>query len=310
MRLAHISDLHLCTRYRKEMTYYIDRLISYAVERNVDHLVIAGDISHTAHYNDFSFLRDILDKYGFLNPQKLSMTIGNHDIFGGVHFAEDIIDFPYISKSLDYTKRVHQYCNFFKESFDNIYRPVENSFFPYAKDLDHIVLIGINSIAYYSIFDNLFASNGRVSNAELEGIRKILQNEKNKNKVKCIVLHHHFMPNRLCYKKYNNKIWNWIENQSMKIYRKNKLLKLFSNYKVDLVLHGHVHNNIEYKMNGIRFLNGGGSLEEKQQGRLFINFIDVDQENINIQIEKIKTIGQESKELNNILYPVRQTVFA
>jgi predicted phosphodiesterase len=46
----------------------------------------------------------------------------------------------------------------------------------------------------------------------------------------------------------------------MKLRGKKKLLKLFGESNVDLVLHGHLHENHEYWRGSIRFLNGGGSV--------------------------------------------------
>ena len=81
MKIAHISDLHLNTIY------------SYSLENKADHLVITGDLTDNASEKDFEILRNLFRKNGLLNSERLSLVIGNHDIFGGLQSAEEIFFF-------------------------------------------------------------------------------------------------------------------------------------------------------------------------------------------------------------------------
>ena len=58
----------------------------------------------------------------------------------------------------------------------------------------------------------------------------------------------------------------------MKLRGKKKLLKLFLESNVKLVLHGHSHEMKEYFREGIRFVNSGGSVDNslKDESSLFL----------------------------------------
>ena len=67
-------------------------------------------------------------------------------------------------------------------------------------------------------------------------------------------------------------MWNKIEDYTMKLRGKKKLLKLFLESNVKLVLHGHSHEMREYFREGIRFVNAGGSVDNniKEEASLFL----------------------------------------
>ena len=66
-----------------------------------DHLVITGDLTHNADYEDLEILRNLFQEYGLLNSERLSLVIGNHDIFGGPQAAEEVFQFPEKCKQID-----------------------------------------------------------------------------------------------------------------------------------------------------------------------------------------------------------------
>jgi 3',5'-cyclic-AMP phosphodiesterase len=82
--IAHISDLHLNSFYNDSIFRRINYLLKQISENKVDHLIITGDITDNASEKDFEIFRRMLNKYGFMNGEKLSIIPGNHDIFGGV----------------------------------------------------------------------------------------------------------------------------------------------------------------------------------------------------------------------------------
>ena len=66
-----------------------------------------------------------------------------------------------------------------------------------------------------------------------------------------------------------------------------RLLNLFNMYEVDLVLHGHFHENIEYVRKGIRFLNAGASVKSNDPNELQINFIEINPHKIITETHKL-----------------------
>ncbi len=73
----------------------------------------------------------------------------------------------------------------------------------------------------------------------------------------------------------------------MKLTKKKKLFQLFNLYKVDLVIHGHVHDSNEYYRKGIRFLNAGASVLGTVPDELKINFINIKNSKLYTEINKI-----------------------
>ncbi len=282
--MAHISDLHLYTEHKPKNLYYTQKLIEYALQQNIQHLVITGDITHDASEEDFKHMRRLLESYGLLHSQKVSLVIGNHDIFGGIHLAEDILTFPDKCRAADYRNKIEQFRYYFYETFLDCYHPFSKELFPYAKIIGDIVLIGMNSIAPYSKIKNLFASKGRVDKLHLQGLRKISQWNKVKDRLKIVLVHHHFGSTR---KKEKQNLLENIESHHMKLRKRKKIIRIFQSLGIDLVLHGHVHISNQYHKKRIHFVNAGATVEGLQRDFLHINFIQIAQKHLRVDIQQI-----------------------
>lgn len=275
MRIAHISDLHFNTKLKRENIQKTKRLIRYALDCGAEHFVITGDISDNADEKDFKILRELLKNFNLLRSEKASIVIGNHDIFGGPQTVQEIVNFPRKCLAVNYHNKVTLFVQSFKELFQNTIRLHEESFFPYAKVLKNILFVGLNSIDEYSRIKNPFASNGHISKLQRHGIKALLSRNEFKEKIKIILTHHHFYPKNVASHSSERTMWNRIENHTMKLRGKKKLLKLFLENNVKLVSHGHSHEMKEYFREGIRFTNSGGSVDNhrKEEASMFI--IDV-----------------------------------
>ena len=274
MRIAHISDLHLCGQHKKNNIEKTDRLIRHALDNGVQHLVITGDISDNADENDFLVFKEILRKYNMLSSEKTTIVIGNHDIFGGPQTAQDVLNFPSKCILVDYHEKVLKFVNHFKELFVNAVFPHEEMFFPFLKEFKDTLLIGLNSIDHYSRLKNSFASNGKVSNQQIKALKRLLTAPEFKDKVKIVLIHHHFYKKNMPAKSSENTLWNKIENFTMKLRGKKKLIRLFIKNNVKLVLHGHSHDMVDYYRKGIRFINAGGSIDNESSTELSLYIID------------------------------------
>lgn len=304
MKIVHISDLHLCHKYRSENIMKTEKLLKYASRVQADHLVITGDVSHDAQVNDYKIFRNLLQKYGFLSSDRATIVIGNHDIYGGVHFATDILKFPSRCVATDYNEKVNIFVDHFRELFDNTLQADNSSAFPFAKSIDNLVLIGINSIAPYSKIKNAMASNGKISNEDFERIKKLLKKDEFSDKQKIVVMHHHFKFSASFDTTDQINILNFIEKHTLKLYDKKKILKLFKKHFVELLLHGHVHSNGEYESHGIRFLNGGGSIDDYVDFRPKLNHLTFNNGNIKVQkliLDWEKSTLKNPKPVNRLL---------
>ncbi|MDH7605654.1 MAG: metallophosphoesterase [Melioribacter sp.] len=286
IKLAHISDLHLCKNYKKQNIRRLQHLIKLAVEENIDHLIITGDISDNSNENDYIILRKILETNKLFNFDKTSLVIGNHDIFGGIQSINDISNFPLKCLQTNYEEKILSFKNYFKELFENTIT-VSKNIYPYAKIIGNIVLIGLNSIDKYSKVKNPFASNGKISKQQKKELKKLFDLPSIKSKLKIIMIHHHFYKNNVEAKSSFNALWNKIESYTMKLRGKKKLIKLFKKNNVKLVLHGHSHELKEYSRKGIKFINAGGSIESDERSEPGLFIIEIDNENIKINLKII-----------------------
>jgi len=287
MKLAHISDLHIDEQHLTENILKTEHLLKFAAENGTDHLVVTGDISHLSKIQDLQIFRDLLSRFGFLHPDRLSMTIGNHDIFGGVHLAGDIVRFPRNYRLTNFKSKVQIFANYFKEAFQNTIPLITGSPFPYIKPLKNLLLIGLNTNMQYAPLRNLAASNGFVPKADQFALNRFLEKSELQNLPKLVLTHHHFTHKMRFTPDQDNRFFKWVENHTMRLRGRAALLRLFLKHKVGLVLHGHVHYNEEQTIAGIPFLGGGGSLKDDHDGKMKINFIHLDGHEVFTEITDI-----------------------
>ena len=285
MRIAHISDLHFTSFFKENNLNSIRYLLKYALKKGTDHIIITGDLTDNADRNDFLTLRKLFDDLGLLHHDKLSLVIGNHDIFGGVQTAEDIFSFPGRCKIADYKKKVKEFYVHFKETFDGALIKDNETVFPYAKIINGVLLVGLNTNDEYSSTKNIFASNGAVQLDQFNKAVHIFNTLSEKAHTKIVMLHHHFNKMKVNQGSAFGSFWQNIEKQTMKLRKKKRLFNVFKEYNVDLVLHGHYHVMGVYERKGIRFLNAGGSVKSDNADHLNINFIDIKKDTIKIKTD-------------------------
>ncbi|MGD8305829.1 MAG: metallophosphoesterase [Ignavibacteria bacterium] len=287
MKIAHISDLHLNTIYRDSNLREIKSLLSFCNEINVDHLAITGDLTDDASEVDLKILKKTLKSFGFYNGEKLSVIIGNHDIYGGVQKAEEIFTYPERCRNANYNEKIKVFNSIFEHTFDNCVYRSDLLSYPYAKIVKDVLFIGINSNAEYSSVTNPFASNGEVSYRQQSELTELLLKFKSLVKYKVILIHHHF--NKI--KNPNNLsaagLWQNIEKQTMKLRKKKKLLKIFNKFNIDLVLHGHLHETKSYQKSDVNFLNAGGSIKCVNSKKLKFNIARITPAGIDCEIIKL-----------------------
>ncbi|MEG8947686.1 metallophosphoesterase family protein [Rosettibacter firmus] len=298
IKIAHISDLHICLKHKKHNIKRVRKLIRLALKENVDHLIITGDISDNSNENDYLILKKILETNNLLKSEKTSIIIGNHDIFGGVQTVSDITNFPSKCSNTNYNEKLLVFISHFKELFDKTIT-ISKNVFPYAKIFGNIALIGINSIDKYSKIKNPFASNGKVNKEQRKELKKLLNLPHLKEKLKIVLIHHHFYKNNINASSSFNAFWNKIENYTMKLRGKKKLIKLFKKNNIKLVLHGHSHELKEYYRKGIRFINAGGSIESDYYSQPGLYIIEIQNDIINTSLKFLQSeeiISENKKE--------------
>ncbi len=287
MKFAHISDLHVNNYFRHSHFKEVKAILKFCKSNDVDHILITGDLTDNASELNLQILQKSLAKYGYESSSRLSVVPGNHDIFGGLQKAEDIFTFPDRCRQTNYESKISNFNKIFSKSFEDCIYTGKNNLYPYAKLINGALIIGINSNAYYSIISNPFASNGEVSTEQFLELEYILKEYGKLVKFRIILIHHHFNKIKNNSGVSSAGLWQNIEKQTMKLRKKKRLISLFKEHNIDLILHGHLHSTQTYERKGLIFINSGGSVTDVNTNKLKFNIITIDKSSIKTEIYKI-----------------------
>lgn len=301
MKIAHLSDFHIDLNYKKDNYLRTKQLLKYVISNDFDHVIVSGDITESAEESSLQMARNLFAEYGLLDHNKLTLTIGNHDIYGGVHLAEDVINYPAKCKSTDYNQKVKLFSEYFSETFQGVTRISKNEPFPFIKIFDKIALIVIDSNSAYSMFKNPFASNGKISKNILKELEYRINNTEFEGKHKIVVTHHHFCKDVINESNSSAALWQAIERQTLKLRNRKRIIKQFKKMGVELVLHGHLHENSEYLRKGIKFINGGGSVLCQDKNLLNINAIKITGNEIFNEVIHLKANNHTQKPIQSVI---------
>ena len=260
-KIAHISDLHIRLNDENKLKDKFVNLMESISNNGCNHLIITGDISDSSDVKELKQVKSILKKYKFDTIEKLSVTIGNHDIFGGAKKGPEVYLFPTECKNTNYNSKVRNFSDIFTQNNELKSNHKKGNIFPILKKLStKIVLISINSVAKWSVDLNPIASNGIVDTENLTKLKIILKSKVIKDKFKIVLIHHNFKEPEINSLHDSHSLWLYSERNTMKLHNKNDLITLFDRYSVNLILHGHTHKTESYKINRNKYLNSSGCM--------------------------------------------------
>lgn len=249
-KIAHISDIHI--KNTKHVHFDIlNKLLKDIKKRKVDHILLTGDIVDCATAEEYKLVKNTFDKYDYYDKDKLTVIPGNHDIYGGPSDRMPGYMFIQYCRKLNFKKSV----NNFAKQFSDINT---NKEIPYFKVIDNAAVIGINSIYEWDLHENSNGTNGYLKDSIIKKLVNILEKKELKDKIKIVLIHHHFNEPMFRKDHIEQRMWLEAEESKMKFYNKKELMKIFSKYKVNFVLHGHTHISESYKINGITYVNSSG----------------------------------------------------
>lgn len=249
-KIAHISDIHI--KNTKHVHFDIlNKLLKDIKKRKVDHILLTGDIVDCATAEEFKLVKNTFNKYGYYDKSKLTVIPGNHDIYGGPSDRMPGYMFIQYCRKLNFKKSV----NNFAKKFSDINT---SNKLPYLKVIDNAALIGINSIYEWDLHENSNGTNGYLNDSILKKLVNILEKKELKDKIKIVLIHHHFNEPMFRKDHIEQRMWLEAEEAKMKFYNKKELMKIFNKYKVKFVLHGHNHISESYKINDVTYVNSSG----------------------------------------------------
>jgi 3',5'-cyclic-AMP phosphodiesterase len=267
MNVAHMSDLHW--GFSTAHNAFLEQRLKQLENERPDHLVISGDLSQSGHPSEFAGLVHLLRKYSYYSAERLTVIPGNHDLFSfffkefrqGRDFYARMHKVPAAAFRLvrygwkQYQADLTAFDKAFHKTFDNILTIRDDaslSHYPFIKLLsDHIALIALDSNQLLpQVRRNAVCSNGYVDPISA---RRILSHPILQNKFKMVVMHHPLWPESVLAQRHGH----WFAAM-VKLRNRSEIVNLLSEFKVDLVLHGHYHFHESYAIeHDIPVLNSG-----------------------------------------------------
>ena len=270
-KICHLSDLHLTAGHngrRSEpklprrrlsgMNEAFGMVLRSPKVQNSDSIVITGDVTDKGDNESWLRFNEILESAGV--REKTKLIIGNHDICGVKGFL----------RSTDKSKL---------KSFDNgrlkrsMMRIGFRHDYPWAENLnEEIVLFGIdsNNSGNFGLLDNAI---GRIGKFQLEAFARLLSKHKDAP-VKIVALHHSpNIPGRATQIKRKGRAdpeWVRFTHEIPKEDRW-ALRFLCLSQGVRLIIHGHLHEQEDRYVNGIRIIGAPSTTQPviKENGELY-----------------------------------------
>lgn len=188
MRLAILSDLHIDRRADSD-SWNLAK-VAFRTASKHDHVIVAGDLFDWsgAMRRDRDALERELRRLDLWNPDRLTVAVGNHDIFPVTSDAElptNLAEAMRAAKKLVLTGR-HAYDEFGEwigELVPDDDRAYADDVFPYRRTLDGVTIIAGDSTPGTVIQ----ASEGQWSEEEDAGVRELLEDA---DGVKVLVTHY------------------------------------------------------------------------------------------------------------------------
>jgi 3',5'-cyclic AMP phosphodiesterase CpdA len=253
----------------------------------VDHVVVTGDVTADGAREELALARAVFSSYGLLHPDRLTLIPGNHDIFGGVRDAEDVLSFPSRCRTADTAARRAAFYDAFGEAFAGVAEARDGARTPFVKTVGPVAFIGVDSIAPWSRLRNPLGSNGAVDGEEFRALDTVLSSGILRDRTRILLLHHHLRKPPAPSGGALAGVWNAVESHTMKLRGKKPLLRLLRRHGVDIVLHGHLHENSGYTRDGVRFLNGGGSVLGPSPRHLGFNLVTLTRDGVRMEVRAI-----------------------
>lgn len=248
VRIAHFSDIHVTLsplaggRYSGKrvlgaLNYYIGRrsarfrgceqriasLLLDVDAQGVDHAICTGDLTAMSYAEEFSRCAELFGERR-LSPDRYTVIPGNHDryVFG-----------------LEGDER-------FEHWFSKV---CEGARFPFAKELaGGVTIVGVDAARPVPVFD----SSGLCGKGQLEKARALIEEQNRKQRFVILAIHYALLradrrPDSA--------------RHGLRDYR--EVLSLIENEKtrVDLVLHGHLHNSFSHPYGPARIFGAGSATD-------------------------------------------------
>lgn len=236
MRLAHCSDPHLLSlrgakvrdfankrwigglnlanRGRRHQARIFEAMVADINELGVDHVVVTGDVTNIAMEEEFRYARTYFDKFE-VGAKQVTVLPGNHDAYvqaGSEHFQKHFG--PFCESDIDFGWP-------------------DNNVWPCVRRRGPVTVIALST----SVQTPWFTAYGRLGELQLERLKIVLGDERLKNTLRVIAIHHPPTEPRA-------------RSPFRGLHDFAKLRQILETSGAELILHGHEHVDLRTKMWG------------------------------------------------------------
>lgn len=241
-RIAHLSDPHV----NSDQSAFRHRLRSWArqpfaknllnlqavmrdlAQRDIDHLVLTGDLAHNARDEEFTAIREALGEYA--QPGFLTVVPGNHDLSYGPSGRKGARE----KCPRKLRRLVHHFPELFPATYPSELGRAKKLLFPFVRVVGdgRIVLIGLDTTGRLTKKAGPLNSFGTISRPQMRELRELLKHPWVQDRIKIVVMHHHpvIVPVATMFDSFKH------------LFQSKQLLDLLYESHVDLILHGHKHH--------------------------------------------------------------------
>lgn len=168
-RIAVISDLHIDKR-REPRSWDIAQA-AFRAATPADHVLVAGDLfdSASAMRSDRAAVKRMLRQFGIWHPERITFTVGNHDIFEVGHRGHPghrVLD-GLRALGARAQANLDLVSDWFGELVPQRDRLFSNALFPYKRSLEGTTIVAADSTAS----DTLASAQGSWTPEEDQGVR-------------------------------------------------------------------------------------------------------------------------------------------
>jgi 3',5'-cyclic AMP phosphodiesterase CpdA len=249
MKVAHISDLHLLAldgvpihrflnkrisgwanlrlkRASKHRSGYVKAIITELARRDVDHVVVTGDLTNLALEGEFELARDLIGKSLGFDPSRVTVVPGNHDIY--TRGARD-------------SRRFETYFGaWLKSDLPELSVDVAGARFPVVKLRGSLAIVGLSS----AVPRLPFVAAGEIGSAQIRALAQIVKHPEVTKRRLLVALHHPMVDD-----------WSRMKRHVEGLRDASKLLELLLPLGNGLVVHGHLHRRVQRAI-------GGGTMKQ------------------------------------------------
>lgn len=236
IRIAVLSDLHV-DREAEPGSWDLARA-AFGTASRADHVVVAGDLfdSAEAMRRDRGVVKRHLRKLGLWHPDRLTIVVGNHDIFEVGHRgskARRLLDAARAVKG-DPQENLETFSGWLDELVPDDDRHFED-LFPYRRQLPGVTLIAADSTAA----DTTSASQGYWLEEEDRGVRALVAASRG---ARILAVHNPpaFESGTLTW---SERLQGYVDGYPEEDF--DRIERLANEARIDLVVSGHYHSGLE-----------------------------------------------------------------